>query len=737
MQAGVRCGAIDRQRNSQAFALGFEKGQIQLIRPGGDNAIPAPLTIENPFASFDKSFRDFSGLAKIGEKLLQLDRDGVLKIWNLGPGTKSPVKINTSDLGVEALRRKGFEPMIAVDPNHKYFVTSDPDAPLGLIGWLPDERANGGFRRMPVTIETISNATDLKFVKIRGVAFAPNGQYLAIIIKDSDNFSRPFVFALPSVNEIAATDDLALSQNLMPEDVTAFRVKNPAFIQFSADSSRLSFHYFTDRSRRTNVERYILKDGKFASDTSFVLDRSQEWSILDWQSLGADDRFLVRRNELVSLRAPDVNESLHEWQGNRNAIMFDRDGSLRIALLKEGGLDDKVGELELRNEENELLNGGSLLKFKSAVGLQRVGPTEFVVLDDQGLHLVTVATDDGNPTIVGASPMIEAEVACTAIDLCGSKLVATYSNGETIVYDLDVLDDTKQPTRIATVAGLNAALLSADGNWLAGKKDGSIVAFNLKQFDPQKPNYSSGAVDGSGVFAWLTNVGEAIERNELLCLTSTPTGALTWQIVDPGTQTTRDPDATWTLPTEIRDENLKGQIALRSLELSPQTNEYVAVGYGTQDAQSSADGHLKVARRGTPGWIKEVDDALDGRNILRSSFSQIAVGEAAGTPVATRMALLLDDQGTATPTVFMLAHREFKEAEPVEGEAVDPNASAQTKVEFRFVEFQNLLTELRQHELIDLDFSGDGRTLLSVGKRATRALLSEVPSLPDKPAETP
>ena len=97
------------------------------------------------------------------------------------------------------------------------------------------------------------------------------------------------------------------------------------------------------------------------------------------------------------------------------------------------------------------------------------------------------------------------------------------------------------------------------------------------------------------------------------------------------------------------------------------------------------------------------------------------VREALETQAATRVALLADDQAMRTPTLLLLAQHRSAATLPAEGKA-DLGGG-----EIRVEEIQNLLDEFRQNDLIDVAFSGDGRTLLTLGRRATRALLSDVP----------
>lgn len=728
-QIGVRCGAIDRQRvNSQSFALGAENGDIHLVRPDPNGEKPRFREIQNPYASFDKSFRDFSGLAKIGERLLQLDRDGVLSVWDLRTGTKSPARIAVSEFDRNALRKNGFEPLITVSPDNTYFLTADPASPLSLIGWIADGNSDGGFRRVPVSLDLQVGSTDVRLDRIRQIAFSPDGRFVALVVKDNYNWSRPFVFALPPKDYRAASDELALREDLLGGAAAPYRVENPAFIQFSADSRQLSFHYFTDRRRTTNVDRYRLQNERFVFDDQLVLDQTQEWSIIDWHA-GADDLFLVRRNEFVSVLSGQHTDRRPEWTDNRNALLFAREDAQAVALLKND-------RLEVVDLSGNVLNAQSPIRFDAAIGLRQVNESEVVVIDSRGLHLVSLSSDPhkvdlrGNRLADDAPPVIEAQVSCIALEMCGPTLVASYSNGETIVFDTEDVDGRDQPTKIGQLTGVQAVSISPDAKWMAAEKDGAINIHRATDAIEQVATYPA-APESTRAFAWLNaNSPDRADQFDLLCVDATSEGKLTWQIVDPATGVARDAEAAWSLPTEIADDRLDGPVEILSLELSPQSNEYLALMCGTASADPSNGtklGIFKVAKRGVDGWIKEVDQALQGRNVVRGSFSEIRLEEATDDATATRLALLIDDRGTRSPALYMLAHRQLPAAIPSGVGATEGSDPAPPPTEFRFEEFQNLLTELRQNELIDLAFSGDGRILLTVGSRATRALLSDAP----------
>jgi hypothetical protein len=411
-------------------------------------------------------------------------------------------------------------------------------------------------------------------------------------------------------------------------------------------------------------------------------------------------------------------------------LFFRRGATVAIALLKR----DRLEIVDI----NETVIDGGTLRFNDAVGLQKIGDDNIAVLDADGIHLISLSDVPAKINLAGeklpatAPPIVDAQVACVGVDLCGSTLVARYSNGETIVYDAEQLDGNGEPNRKSQLSGILAETISPDGKWLAATKGDSIAVFDLLAEGRQTATLPIDST-GSHAFAWKRRdlaAGGGAASFELLCVAAKTTeGAvrLTWNVVDPATGAATDADKSWLLPEDIVDDRMVGDVKVRSLELSPQTNEYVAVTLAstqTSDSGLKAESTvLKICRKGAAGWLEAVDQKLNGRNVIRASFSEIVVDDAADT-VASRLALLTEDQGILTPMLFLLARHSPSEDRGGQAE------STNSPVEFRFEEIQNLLSELRQNDLIDIAFSGDGRTLLAVGQRATRALLSDVPSDP-------
>jgi hypothetical protein len=166
------------------------------------------------------------------------------------------------------------------------------------------------------------------------------------------------------------------------------------------------------------------------------------------------------------------------------------------------------------------------------------------------------------------------------------------------------------------------------------------------------------------------------------------------------------------------------------LEVAPRTGSYIAVGYGRTHSSSektAASRYVKIWGQGQRGWLSVVDEKLSGRSVHRISFSEIDLADHDPGAIATRVALLTEDQGILAPTLFMLA----RYAPTTNAAASAPSAVP----EFRFEEFQNLLTPLRENDLVDLEFSGDGQSLLAVGQRDSQVLLSDIPQTISTPKQ--
>jgi hypothetical protein len=310
----------------------------------------------------------------------------------------------------------------------------------------------------------------------------------------------------------------------------------------------------------------------------------------------------------------------------------------------------------------------------------RVFGDQAVLLDKNGFHLV-----DSNLKYVAKLAARKVEVKSVA--LSNGRLAILYSNDLCRIWNVA----GTEPEGLGSFENASTVCLSPDGKWAASESNGQLQIYAIdSKFDQPKLNPPI----ESAVFRWIG--GAPAE----LLIAEDAGDTLRWKQLDPVTGVIADRTD---LPADVAD--------FVDFELAPNTQRYVAI-------QSTNSMSLWVTGN-EPLQLNRDQHEFDAsklNNVRSMTFSEIKMDDA--DAIGTRLVVLANDgSADAAPElrIYLLAKEDSDSGLPGE----------QPKVaKYRVIEIEGALEKVEGRDLFDVQFSGEGRSLIEVDEDGTSTLLS-------------
>ena len=717
----VTCGAVDGNRTQSdypAAAYGTSNGSVYYfdsqkmqeinngIEVGRLEGLNASLLddsspkfkISSPFETFGLAFDDFDAMGIVGEQFVLIKSDGTFYHTLIdGASTEPSLKSNSYDL----LKGRGvdtnFVPLIASQHDKDYFFTSNPTDSAQLVWW---KRLGNRFKARRIAKSFQVDGT------IKRMTMSPDGRWLGLV-REVNNISGEYRVEFYSIDD-GETGRLSFS-NASKE----YPVGDPAFIEFSEGSDRLVVNeHMSDVYRRTLVRNWQLNgnrwnlsrvDGKnFVSDTQIV-------DVVGWNG-GVDlDRLVTRANRKFYLAKA---RPLSQGVASVSAPSFPR--MTKSVRPKGAGSKFYVLHSNRLEEFDDITPTGNSLKFGpdksetySFLNARdiRVFGEQAVVLDDRGFHLV-------NSKMEYVTKLANRKSSVIALSLSRGRLATIYGaqggkTGKCVIRNVE----GERPEVLGSIDDVGTVELSADGKWAACLKESELLIYDVTS--PFEGEKSKRAIARNSAIQWIGGdspsllIAQPDEAN---------LAATIWLRIKPENNKVLELDLK--LPT--KPSLFKGPI---DFALAPVTEKYLAINSETGVslwAISKTEDPVDLSG-------EEIGFKIAAQEIARSiSFSEIVDGETKLSEdekkqVATRFVTLSENQaeGLEEMRIFLLASKESDVEAAGEGEAA---AGAETAYKVREIEG---VLENDGRNLIDVEFSGDSRTLFQVDDKGVKALLSK------------
>lgn len=693
----VTAGAIDQGLDAGAVpatAYGNTKGQVfyydsaaMTSRSDGkllknqSSADSAKFKFRSPFESFGTAFNDFDSMGIVDDHFVLLKNDGTFYSSLIDTSTRqaSP-QSNTIDLSGGQRVSTRFLPLLASVTNQDYFFSSNPRDEDGLIFW---KKTGEQFTPKVLSPQTTSRGS------VRRLSLSPDGKWLAVVRHEmQDQSTGEYQTEIYDVS--SADGNLQLSTVTNP-----LRVGDPAFVGFSADSQRMlqNFHKL-GVDRETWLEQWDLGGQTWRENRARrtkIDDRKVD--VVDWEGDDQVKRLVTKINKdyfLVDMVTPGKESLAFVGDGvdvrdKLRSVRPTGDGD-SYYVLSSKGLNLYTGT---RSRSTDSVTD-QFPQIEDARDI-RVFGNRAILLDRAGFHLIESVRKDDQTRLQYVTMLATREVAVSQVALSGGRLAIVYDNGFCRIWNVQ----GDRPVAIGTIENAASVQLSPDAKWAVCKSEGQVRVFPIdSQFD--RPQLSL-------PFANLANVSYQWTRRDgiELLLAEAVDGKVTWSQFDPangiaGMRARAD------LPAEIS--------GLRRFALAPATESYIAI---------ETDEQLQLWLTGEePKRFTEEDNRFDvsGLNKIESiAFSEIAMEEEAA--IGTRLVVLANDgtgNAKSEPVIFVLAKEDAETAEELEQEP-----------RFQAVKIDGALETTDDRVLLDVQFSGDSRSLLEVDKDGISTLLSK------------
>ena len=702
----VTCGAIDKCLKAAAVpgtVFGTSKGQVYYFNSdamisrdsrqevGNSNVGAATFGFDSPFESFDIAFDNFDSMGIVQDHFVLMQDNGTF--YSSFIHTKDQRKTNASsrvqkvDLNSSAhtdvdrgLVNTTFTPLLASVHNKDYFFTTDPKADDRLIFWT----VSGSKFTHQTSVTAGANRGRIKRLKM-----SADGRWLAVVKQIGQTRSTG-----EYKTEIFDVSSGSPSISLVSE-TSRYRVGDPAFVDFSDDSQSmiLNFHKL-GVDRETWIEQWNY-DGQSWNESGtkrFIDDRKVE--LVDWSGDVATEELVTKVNKRFYLAKRDTTISSVKEETRPD---FDRDDfviakpqtSDKLRSVRYAGNDNYY--FVLSSDRLSLYDGTKSIKtaeFPSIVKPienardLRVFGDRAVLLDKNGFHLI-------NSDLTYVQKLADRQVEVKALSLSSGRLAVLYSNGLCRVWDVR----GEMPQGIGKVENAESVTVSPDGKWVACQVEQSVDVFNITSVfaEPKtKTPYSGGA------FHWTGK-----EKSELLF--AIKGDGIKWQQLDPANGQTR-----------VRGDLPKDVSGLVDFTLAPETENFIAIKTDAGDAGKL----MSLWATGVePIRLNKTEHGFDEtaiRKIQSITFSEIHQTDPEA--IGTRLVVLSSDGSgiNPEPRIFLLADEDPPKGSDEVGEK-----------RYRAIEIDGALESTEGIELIDAQFSGDGRSLLEVHARGTATLLSQ------------
>ena len=716
--SAVTCGTVDQSYAASdvpATAYGTADGRVyyfnskqmrartggvEIKSRSGSNQLGAKrMTVEPPPGTFDSSFDRFDSFGIVGDQFVLLQSDGRLFSTTIETDSTEP---SSKRRLLDTMRGRKvdsrFLPLLASTTDQDYFFTNSPANESQILYW---SKRGTSFR--PASIRTNSKEGG----RIKRLRLSQDGKWLAVIREVGRKATTgEYVTEILEVNQNNPQQPLRSATN-----TNRYRVGDPAFVGFSADSRNMILHF-----HKSGVDRETW---------------AENWSLAgsSWQQSSAKKRIANKRVDLVGWDGSDVlvtkiNKRFYLTGGSKvgQTAMADEETEIRRAAtngqrrarlrnVQPTGIDGS--QYVLFNQSIERFDSSgkqekaSKLKLENARDV-RVFGDQAVVLDDKGFHLVD--SDLSYVTMIARR-----KVSTQSLALSNDRLAISYDVGGLCrIMDVSGLE----PTEIGRFDNASDVKLSADGKWATARRDNKLLVFSIEnKFD--KPVISQPLEANHWRTQWLGTTSP-----KLLIAMQGEGAILGWKELDP--QTGAVVDSQLKLP---RTMGIDGQ--LTGFELAPYSQRYLAV-------LSDDNSQQQIALWAVSETLaaEQLRDGFESEKLkpLSISFSEIARENI--DEIGTRLVVLNDESGNVgsgqakSNRVFMLASdlveddAEDAAAPIIEGPA-DEALPVSKKQVYNIFEIEGVIEVTDGRSLIDTKFSGDGRSLLEVDSRGVKVLLSK------------
>jgi hypothetical protein len=589
-----------------------------------------------------------------------------------------------------------FLPLLASTTDQDYFFTNSPANESQILYW---SKRGTGFR--PASVRTNSREGG----RIKRLRLSEDGKWLAVIREVGRKATTgEYVTEILEVNQDNPQQPLRSATN-----TNRYRVGDPAFVGFSADSQKMILHF-----HKSGVDRETW---------------AENWSLAGsvWQQSSAKKRIANKRVDLVGWNGSDVlvtkiNKRFYLTGGSTVSQNSKDDAKREIRRTTSGKRRERLRNVQpMGNDGSQyVLFNQSIEQFDSRGKQQKRSPLKLenardfrvfgeraVVLDDRGFHLVD--SDLSYVTMIARR-----KVSTQSLALSNDRLAISYDVGG-LCRIMDVSGSS--PTEIGRFDGASDVELSADGKWATARRDNKLLVFSIEnKFDA--PVITQPLEADHWHAQWL-----GTPSPKLLIAMQGEDSVLGWKELEP--QPGAVVDSQLKLP---RTMGVAGR--LTSFELAPYSQRYLAILSDDESKQQIA--LWAVSETVAAEQLKEGIES-DKLNPLSISFSEIARDNI--EEIGTRLVILNDETGNVgsgqakANRVFMLASDLIEDdAEPaalnIDGPA-DEALPVAKKQAYNIFEIEGVIEVTDGRSLIDTKFSGDGRSLLEVDSRGVKVLLSK------------
>ena len=688
----VKCGAIDQGLDAgqiPATAYGTAGGEVYyfdstaMVAKGGGERVSdendelqlgATFGFRSPFESFDTAFSDFDSMGIVGDFFVVLKDDGTLftALIDKGSDRSEFASSNVSSIRYrDAQVRQDFVPLMGSVHDQDYFYTNDPADETQLVRWT---REGKSFSAEPV--RSISSGDG----EIKRIAMSGDGNWLAVV-RLADRASGEY-FA--QIFEVAPNSGL-LS---LVKTTDTYRVGDPAFVSFSKDSQTLMLDsHKLGADRETWVEQWQLAGSVWTLKQPRTKVADRKVDVIDWEDDDQFNQLVIRSNRNFDLRGLGADND----KASQAFTVSADSGRLRNVLSAK--LKDQFYVLTAKRLARH--EGVRPVKETNKVGKSvienardmRVFGDRVVILDQSGFHLFD---EDLNYV----SKLASRKTSVSQVALSNGRLAIQYDNQLCRIWDVS----GKTPRGIGRANQVSDVQLSPDGKWAACQIGKEVKVFDIQE-SFKEPQLKLPLVEGA--FHWSGKTESS------LILASFKNDGTEWLEVDPATGNK--------VPRKDLPATLTG---VTDFALAPVTERFIAIQQKSGDVDS-----LSVWATGDePVQMNKADHEFDAASIndIKSiSFSEIAQKDPGA--IGTRMVVLGSSVAgsKAVPRIYLLAKQQQNVA--------DQKADAKPVYQYRAVEIEGAL-EFSSNDalnLSDLEFAGDGKSLLQVHKYGTQTLISQ------------
>ena len=739
----VTSGAVDQSSKGQdvpSAAYGTAKGDIYVYRSEqmidnadgmlieDDDLLTSDLKrmkIESPFQSFSVGFNEFEGMGIVADRFVSLRKDGTFFFSSIDEAASASALEDTGRYELTKNPRRGFTPIISTSDQVDHFVSTHPVDSKKLIFWKLSE---SGFSGKSITLSSGKDRGE-----IRKIAMSPDGNWVATIRKRTGKaLEAAFVTEVFRVDAVNSTLTLARMNPRQRSELIsnqAFTVGAPTFIAFSKTSQEFAYHFHGKIDKSTKVESWTLGGDSWNqnSESQILSDRLER--VVGWDS----ERFITRLNNQYQLAQPvadfdlvskskiesssDDNVDPIQRLRNRPKAVFPAMTTDQYYVLYSDRIEVVDRELTPVPQSVAEANNG----FKNAQGMKVFADRGAVVFDDEGLHLVNGSIR----TRVAARQNV-----VKSLSLSSGKLAAIYGSekdedgSDGLCKVFDVTGDTE--VLLTQKDEVRSVSISSDGKYVSMIRENEILIYSLAEEakDPQTI-----ATKGRVKIDWIiSNNGANAPR---LLIVEQVDENLAWQEWDPAIGQANDPTA-GPDPLEL-PKTFNGQID--SFEFADKSRKFLA--FQTDDSVDV--------------WSVEGEKYSDESDRIRpqegATLTAITFSEIAGENIGTRLVVLTNSGGEANgdseASYYLVVSDDKKEpvaddkaakggdafAEGGDANDVAEPVAEDEGVAFKVEKIDGALDNLEGLSLIDVRFSGDGRTLSQVHTKGIEILLSKNPEL--------